>query len=140
MRSVYDAIKPAISVRSQSASAGTVNGSSVDTKGYNSAMVNCDVGAASGAPTTQSVTFKVQESSDGSTWTDVSGATTSAITADNKSAQIRVEGLGTSRSRYLRVVATVSFTGGTSPAIPISSAILLGRAYKEPVGNSTTGA
>ena len=140
MRSIYDGVLSKISVRPQSASAGAVNGSGVDTKGYNSGMAIIEVGAASGSPTAQTVDAKIQESDDNATWTDVSGATITQITADNKSAQIRVEGLGTNRKRYLRVVTTVGFTGGTSPAIPVSAHIVLGRAYKEPVGNSSVGA
>ena len=139
MKTLYDAVKPEISVRAQSAST-SVNGSSVDTQGYNNAFVQCDVGAASGSPTAQSVTYKVQESSDNSTFTDISGAVTSAITANNKSAQINLIGLGLNIARYIRVVATISFTGGTTPAIPVASSVLLGRAFEEPVGNSTIGA
>ena len=127
MRSVYDAIKPVFSVRPVAVTAST-NHSSVDTKGYNSAMVVLEVGAVSG--TTPINTVKIQESTDNSTFTDVSGATFTAVTASNNSQVLRVEGLGTSRARYLRAVSTVS---GTTPSFTMSVEFLLGRAYSEPV-------
>jgi hypothetical protein len=139
MRSVYDGILSKVSVRPQAATAA-VNGTGVDTMGFSSAMIVVENGAATGAPTTQTVDAKVQESADNSTFTDVTGATITQMTASSKSAQIRVEGLGTSRLRYLRVVVTPAFTGGTTPAALISANILLGRAQNEPVANSATPA
>jgi hypothetical protein len=128
MRSVYDAIKAVFSIRPQSATSN-VNGSAVDTSGYNSAAVVLEVGAVSGTNPTLNV--KIQESADGSTgWTDVAGAVFTQVTAANNSQIIRVEGLGTSRQRYLRAVATL---GGTSPNFTFAVEFLLGRAYKEPV-------
>jgi hypothetical protein len=128
MRSVYDAIKAVFSIRPQSATSN-VNGSAVDTSGYNSAAVVLEVGAVSGTNPTLSV--KIQESADGSTgWTDVDGAVFTQVTSANNSQILRVEGLGTSRQRYLRAVATL---GGTSPNFTFAVEFLLGRAYKEPV-------
>jgi len=127
MRSVYDAIKALNSLRPQAITANT-NGSSVDTQGYNSAAVILEVGAVSGTSPTLDV--KIQESADASTWTDVSGATFTQVTAANNSQIMRIEGLGTSRKRYIRAVATV---GGTSPSFTSAVEVLLGRAYSEPV-------
>ena len=136
MRSIYDAVKSLVTVRPTNAAAGAQTAEAVDTMGYNTAMVVIEVGAASGSPTAQTVDAKVQESDDGSTgWTDVDGAAITQITADDQSALIRVEGLGTGRKRYLRVLATVGFTGGTSPAIPVTASIALGRAFNEPVNS-----
>jgi hypothetical protein len=128
MRSVYDAIKAAVTLRPQAATSN-VNGVAVDTLGYNSAAVVLEVGAVSGTSPTLDV--KVQESADGSTgWTDVPDAVFTQVTAANNSQILRVEGLGTSRKRYLRAVATV---GGTSPSFNLAVVVLLGRAYREPV-------
>lgn len=127
MRSVYDNIKALFSLRPQAATA-TTNGSAVDTFGYNSAAVTLEVGAVSGTSPTLDV--KIQESADGSTgWADVSGATFTQVTAANNSQIIRVEGLGTSRKRYLRAVATIA---GTSPSFTLAVELLLGRAFKAP--------
>ncbi|GIW70326.1 MAG: hypothetical protein KatS3mg101_1073 [Patescibacteria group bacterium] len=127
MRSVYDAIKALVTLRPQAITANA-NGISVDTQGYNSAAVILEVGAVSGTNPTLDV--KLQESADGSTWADISGATFAQVTAANNSQILRVEGLGTSRKRYIRAVATV---GGTSPSFNTACEVLLGRAYKEPV-------
>lgn len=128
MRSVYDAIKVLFSFRPQAATA-TANGGNVDTLGYNSAAFSLEVGAVSGTSPTLDV--KIQESADGSTgWADVSGAAFTQVTAANNSQILRVDGLGTSRKRYLRAVATIA---GTSPSFTLSCVALLGRAYQEPV-------
>lgn len=128
MRSVYDAIKAVFSLRPQVATT-SVNGSAVDTKGYNSAAVLLEVGAVSGTSPTLNV--KIQESTDGSTgWTDIPGAAFTQVTAADNSQILRVEGIGTSRKRYLRAVATIA---GTSPSFTLAAVVLLGRAYKEPV-------
>ena len=145
MRSVFEAIKMFTGLRPQSISGSSaVNGLAVDTFGFNSGVVTVGVGAATGTPTSYTVAGKVQESADGSTnWADVPNTLPNqlfTIAADNTSAQIQIEGLGTSRKRYLRVVVTPAFTGGTSPTVPITSVFGLGRAFKKPVSNSTTPA
>jgi hypothetical protein len=127
MRSVYDAIKAVPSFRPQ-AITSNANGISVDTIGYYSSAVVLEVGAVSGTSPTLNV--KIQESADGTTWTDVPGANFSQVTGSNQSQIIRIEGLGTSRKRYLRASASV---GGTSPSFTAAVEFLLGRAYKEPV-------
>ncbi len=128
MRSVYDAIKALFTIRPQAATA-TVTGSAVDTLGYNSAMAALEVGAVSG--TTPTLDVKLQESdTSGGTYTDITGAAATQVTASNNSQVIRVEGLGTSRKRFIRAVGTI---GGTTPSFALSVEILLGRAFKEPV-------
>ncbi|MBI5071667.1 hypothetical protein HZB93_02105 [Candidatus Falkowbacteria bacterium] len=140
MRSVYDGVKALAAVRPVAADAAAT-AIAIDTLGYNSAMFVVKNGAATGTPTSYTVDGKVQEcATSGGSYADVSGAVITQITADNKSAQIRVEGLGTSRLRYLKLIITPAMTGGTSPKALISGTALLGRAYKNPVGNSATGA
>lgn len=140
MRSLFDAIRSIVSVRPVASTGATHNGVAVDTLGYNSGMAVIEIGAATGAPTSLTVDAKVQESdTSGGTYTDVSGAAITQQTAGSKSAQIRVEGLGTSRKRFLRLVVTTAFVGGTSPTIPVVGTIQLGRAYKQPVGNTSAG-
>lgn len=128
MRSVYDAIKALFTFRPAAVTA-TANGTAVDTFGYNSAAVALEVGAVTG--TTPTLDVKLQESdTSGGTYTDISGATFTQVTASNSSQIIRVEGLGTSRKRFLRAVATIA---GTTPSFTFGCEILLGRAYSEPV-------
>lgn len=127
MRSVYDAIKALVTIRPQAATA-SVNGSGVDTLGYNSAAFILEVGAVSG--TTPTLDVKIQESDDNATFTDVAGATFTQVTASNNSQILRVEGLGTDRKRYLRAVATI---GGGTPSVTFAVVALLGRAFQNPV-------
>ena len=128
MRSVYDAIKALFTFRPNALTA-TANGTAVDALGYNSLAAALEVGTVSGTSPTLDV--KLQESdTSGGTYTDISGAAFTQVTASNNSQILRVEGLGTSRKRFIRAVATIA---GTTPSFAFGCELLLGRAYKEPV-------
>ena len=77
------------------------------------------VGAVSG--TGPSLTGKIQESADNSTWTDVSGATFAAVTAASNLQTIVFD----RTKRYLRHARAVS---GTSPQFALS--VLIGEQRK----------
>lgn len=130
MRSVYDAVKSVVSLVPAVRTADA-NGTAVDTLGYNSAKLVISAGDIDLASTDETYAFNVEESADGSTgWAAISGATAS-ITADNQTANIRLDGLNQgTRKRYLRAVLDV---GGTTPSIPCSAVFELGRAFREPV-------
>lgn len=138
MKTVFEAIKALAAVRPVAQAAGDATAIVIDTMGYNSAMFIVENGAATGTPDSYTVAAKVQESdASGSGYTDVTGATITTIAADNKSAQIQVDGLGTDRKRYLKLIITAAFVNGTSPKALVSGVALLGNAYQEPVGNSS---
>lgn len=126
MRSVYDNIKSAATLRPQAITANT-NGNGIDTLGYNSAAISLEVGAVSGTSPTLDV--KIQDSADNSTFADLSPSVAfTQVTAANNSQILRLEGLNAAgRRRYIRVVATV---GGTSPNFTASCSVLLGRAFR----------
>lgn len=111
-----------VSIGGSDESAGTVSGSSVDTKdieGPVQALVN--VGEISGSPTATSVTFSFEESDDASSWSAVATTnTTSVITAADTSAVISAH----HDKRYVRVKAVVAFTGGSSPSAIISANVV----------------
>lgn len=113
--------------------AGTVTGSVIDRAGFYDAVILLSVGAATGAPTAQGVSLKVQtgDASDGSDLADVSGATITALTTDNAEAELNIDLNGF--KRYFAVVVTTTFTGGTSPKIPVSIAAALGNPVITPV-------
>lgn len=113
--------------------AGSVNGLIIDRLGFDDAKVHLKVGAATGTPTAQGVSLKMQtgDASDGSDMADVANDTIAALTADNAEGSLNVDLSG--YKRYLRVVATVTFTGGTTPAIPVSVAVALGGSNVIPV-------
>lgn len=123
-------VKTAGSVVPQNSAAATVNGTAVDRTGYESCVLQGLVGAATGTPTAVSVTFKLQESADGSTgWADVTDASVEA-TAENSAVEADVNLAGA--LPYVRVVATVAFTGGTSPTIDVAGLLTLGGADSLP--------
>lgn len=130
MRSLYDAVEVKQSLVPDIRSADA-NGTGVDTLGYNSALVVVSTGAIDEADTDETYAVKVQESSDdgdADAYADISGA---SVTITGAGVQvIRVDGLGTSRERYLRAVLDV---GGTTPSHEGEVLILLGNAYQEPV-------
>ncbi len=152
MKSVFDGvkIKQAVSVCELTGTSTPVAAKvkAIDTFGYNSALVNISIGTPYG--TTNAIAFtidaKVQEcATESGTYADVSGAAIVQVadttgTAEAKNAQIRIEGLGTSRMRYLKVVITPAITPATDAKVPVSAVAVLGRAFVEPVGNSATAA
>jgi len=93
----------------------TNNGSSID-------MIDADgrcfaiqaIGTVGG--TSPSLTCKIQESSDNSTWTDVTGATFTAVTASNNLQTTVFD----RTKRYLRHSRTIS---GTSPTFALAALI-----------------
>jgi hypothetical protein len=140
MRSVYDGVKAFLGIAPIAQANSEKLSGAIDTLGYNSALIEVQTGAATGTPDSYAVACKVQEcATSGGSYADISGAT-ATLDADGKHAQIRIEGLGTSRLRYLKVSMTPSFVNGTSPKALIGATAVLGRPYKEPVGNSSTEA
>lgn len=98
------------------------NGSSVDVKDYvGKVMIILDSSAA--GTTDETLDVKIQSSSDGSTWSDISGA---AFTQVTTSASLQKIGLIIDdQTRYIRAVATIA---GTSPTPKFSVHMI---AYKQ---------
>lgn len=103
---------------------------------YDSANVMLALGAISGSPTATSVTIKVQhgDASDGSDMVDVPTTayidSTPTLTTANTNGNFDIDLAGL--KRYIRVVATVAFTGGTSPAVYTASSIVFGDGKNQP--------
>jgi hypothetical protein len=143
----YDNIKVVTTVKPQSLTGSTpATGASVDTLGYDNAKIHAYAVTTTSNPSVATVTVKLQESADGSTnWADaldntgtVIGFTLDAHAADAPGAA-RVEGLNLNRKRYLRVVATPAFTGGTSPAIVANAELVFGGdAQQLPITSTTS--
>jgi len=143
MDNVYDNIAFNDSAVPQSFSGSSaVDGSSVDTQGFNSAVIKASGAAASGSPSAATLAVKLQESSDNSTWSDALDTTgtvigfTLTVTSAAASNLARIEALGTTRKRYLRAVITPAFTGGTSPAALGLAEIVLGNAFSLPANTT----
>lgn len=140
MIKMFDDVRAVVSVLPQAKNAGALNGAAVDTEIYNDAMVVVNVGAVTGTPSSFTVDAKVQHSDTGvSGWTDVTGAAITQITAIDKTAEIPLDVMAAAAKRYVRVVITPAFTGGTSPTVLVAANVLLGTPDRGPVGNSVTG-
>lgn len=89
-------------------------------------------GAATGSPTAQTVDCKLQECATvGGTYTDVSPAVSlTQLTADDTSAYTKANVRNC--LQFLKLLHTVAFTGGSTPAIPVSGAIIGGGAAYSP--------
>ena len=83
---------------------GALNGATVDTQGFSEALVVLAVGVA-GAGTLDA---KIQDSADGSSWADVTGAAFTQVTGTgDQSLQIaRLKLDGNTVRRYVRAVTT----------------------------------
>jgi len=145
-----------VAVQSISGSSA-VNQDSVDTAQAfpaESIMVHVRAEIASGSPSAASLAWKLQESSDNSTWADaqdntgtVIGATLNVHSAAADS-YARVEGINLNngaaaapyggRKRYLRLVYTPTFTSGTSPATLVYGEFIAAPASGQPLPVRTT--
>jgi hypothetical protein len=137
----YDDVKVVTSVKPQSLTGSTAaTGASVDTLGFDNAKIHAYAVTTTSNPSVATATVKLQESADGSTnWGDaldntgtVIGFTLNVQAADAAGAA-RIEGLNLNRKRYLRVVATPAFTGGTTPAIVANAEFVFGDAQQLPI-------
>ncbi len=136
MRSIFDAVKNIRAIDPIAASTAQTS-ATIDTKGFNSGAVVVANGVATGSPSSYIVDAKVQhcDTSDGS-YTDIAGASITQIAADSNIATIRLSGFGTSLKRYIKIIVTPALTGGSSPKALIGATVQLGRAEREPVGNT----
>ncbi len=111
-------------------SAGTSNSLWVSREWFMSAMIALAVGAASGAPTEQGVSIKVQTADDASGTNaedllNIDGKDLeAALIVDNASVTLDVDCVGA--KDYIGVEITTSFVGGTAPAIPVNIFAILG--------------
>ena len=108
-------------------------------QGYQSAAILLNVGAASGTPDSFTAIYKVQDSADNSAWADLSAAV--AAEAGVAVAFTTITAAGSAEydinlapcRQYVRLVCTVAFVGGTTPALPVSAAWAFGGARNPPV-------
>jgi len=91
-----------------------------------------DLGPFGGTSPTCGAVLTVQESPDGTTWTNNGTVSTLTVNAQNNigTSEIRADQLGAGK-RYVR--ASVVFTiGGTTPTIPVACLPLTGEAIHKP--------
>ena len=107
----------------------SANGTGFDLEGSNGAegeaiiILASDAASAGSSPT---LDVKLQESSDDSTYTDISGATFTQVT-DAAQALEKISINTNDVERYLRAVGTIG--GTSSPAFTYSVALVYGKKY-----------
>lgn len=123
MRSKVATTKPAASIVPDQYTAA-MNGAGVDLLGFDANVIELVTGAFGG--TTPAASFKVQESTDNATFTDVADANLDGITGNPAgvalaaSSLVRVGYLGT--ARYVRVI--LSSVTGTTPIIRTAATVV----------------
>lgn len=134
-KTLLETVKPLKGLIKAAQAAGTVNGAVIDRDGFRDAVVHLGVGAASGAPTATKVTLKIQhgDAADGSDAVDAVIANVTTVSGEvgaNGETYLNLDLLGF--KRYIRPVAVVAFTGGTSPAVDVAATVVLGNAEHNP--------
>lgn len=112
----------------------TRNGPAINREGYQSCALLGHIGATTGTPTGGGVTYKLQDSADGSTgWADLAGAAATQIAfgAINTGVEKDVD-LGPAK-KFIRVVEVSALTGGTTPTVMGSASVTLGGSADLPV-------
>lgn len=108
------------SVSAIAARTATVTSTGIDISGYNGGIIVQQlVGVVSG--TTPTLDGKLQSSPDNSTWSDISGATFTQVTATDNFQKIGIQ--VPAAARYLRYVGTIA---GTTPSFTMG-VVLLGQ-------------
>jgi len=127
-----EAVKAVVGLQADNWAVGTNNGPGIDTLDFDEALIVLNAGAVG---TDGTVDVKVQESADNSSFSDISGAAFTQITADNDEAIYvgRLKLGEKTRERYMRIVATV----GTA-ACDLGVVVLLARAAISPVSQVNT--
>jgi hypothetical protein len=124
IRNVGSLVALVTSILPQASSGGTITGSVIDRAQHNlagSLILHQIAGAATGAPTAESVQTVLQHSPDNATWTTFATATALAAASTENSLSVDLTGA----YRYLRPVAAVTLTGGTSPTLEIAVDVAL---------------
>lgn len=118
---------------------GAVNGTGIDRMpkgdtGFLSAKLIVNNGATSGTPTSFTNTCKVQDSADNSAWADLVPTSGSASVVNATASSVAEVNVDLSNARkYVRVVETIAFVGGTAPTLLANATLVLFGADKHPI-------
>jgi hypothetical protein len=98
----------------------TVNSGKVDLSMFRRALFLFETGVFGGTGPTLSAILQIQDSPDGSAWSNNATVPSATVTAESKQAtlEIRADQLN-SGARYVRLQAVCTI-GGTSPTIPVA--------------------
>lgn len=112
--------------------ATTKTGEAIDRNNFRDAIVHGLVSGVTGAPTATEVTFKVQHSDTTTTGdfvdADIQGVASTFVIVEEGELHINLDGF----KRYVRIVATAKFTGGSTPKADLVSTVVLGNPLAMP--------
>lgn len=133
--------KTALRAAAQAAAASyALEGASIDREKFDSALFHVQSGVDEGTPTSFAVDAKLQDSANGSSWADVSTSASNPsvaitqITTENADRFLEID--LTPLRRYVRLVFTVAFSGGSSPKVALAADAVLGGAPSAPLSHS----
>ncbi|MCK5017952.1 MAG: hypothetical protein KAS32_12925 [Candidatus Peribacteraceae bacterium] len=132
MKDTGGEVKTVLAVIPQAKVAGALNGTGIDRRGYNSLVVTALRGADAGGASAWTCAVKVQDSADNSSFTDISGATGSIAYDSSSSGSAEINLDLRAYKRYVRVVMTPAFTGGSTPSLLVAASVALGQASVKP--------
>jgi hypothetical protein len=119
--------------------AGTRNGTALEIKDTRSIVVTANIGATSGTPDSFSVAYKLQDSTDGTTFADATDAdsNTAVLTVTTASSagelDINLVKFCREAATHIRFLETVAFVGGTSPTVLAGATITRGPGQNLPL-------
>lgn len=103
---------------------------------FHSGLALCQIGAATGGPSSVSVVFTLEESADNSVWTtakDSDGANATVTITGTAASTKQIDFYPNQLKQYIRLNRVVTIAGGTSPTAPTAGTLLLGAGRKIPV-------
>jgi len=122
---------------------GIYTGNIIDTKGFLGGMLLTIVGIATGSPTSLAIDHALEGSNDQAIWTPlvIDPVIAQWVISDPSVASLfefdfhisSTIVAGNTINRYVREIFTLTFTGGTVPAVHIGGLITLGDADHAPV-------
>jgi hypothetical protein len=125
-------------------SAGAVNGTGIDRRGFNSCVLVAQTGAVSGAPSAQTFDVKLQHSDTlGGTYTDFTPSVpnpgaSGAVAQITAASAVKKRSIDLKTAKpFIRAVGTTGFTGGTAPTLLSSALIVLGGADVLPIADDS---
>ncbi len=124
--------------------AGTVTGTGVDRRGFNSVALVAQTGAETGAPSARTADFKLQHSDTlGGTYVDFTPsipqpAPSGAVAQITAASVVKKRSIDLKTAKaFVRVSSTNAFTGGTAPTLLTSALLVLGGADTLPIADDS---
>lgn len=122
-RMLNNNVLPVVAIIPQNDDGNAVSGADTTRDlNYEEGVILCAVGLVTGTPTSFSVIFKVQHKDVGGSYADVGDTVT--IIAGSSVAKLDVD--MKALKAVFKVVATVAFVAGTTPALDLSAVTLYG--------------